>query len=89
MGSGKITSKDMIMKHIKGSDCHLLDLIGFEDNLLTKKNPKNELFYITIYLSPSDIHRFYSPCDFKQLSTIQINGNRRNNREHIFANPYF
>jgi phosphatidylserine decarboxylase len=39
---------------------------NFEDYKSSlKKNPENELYYITIYLSPGDYHRFHAPADWE------------------------
>ncbi|KII72499.1 Phosphatidylserine decarboxylase proenzyme [Thelohanellus kitauei] len=67
-------TENFVMKDIKGADCHILDVLGFDENLLEKVNVKNCIFYAVLYLSPQNIHRFYSPIDFKQLSTTQIHG---------------
>lgn len=60
------------LESIKGSDYSFTKFLtgvndcSFEDykNSL-KKNPENELYYITLYLAPGDYHRFHSPTDWK------------------------
>ncbi|KAF0987123.1 hypothetical protein HZS_510 [Henneguya salminicola] len=77
MGLGTIKPDDdgdFILPNIKGKDCYLSNLLGFDDKLGCKKNPTNHLYFIIIYLSPSDIHRFYSPINFHQKTVTQING---------------
>lgn len=41
---------------------------------LIKRDPKNKLYQIVLYLSPGDYHRFHSPADLKVLKRITIPG---------------
>jgi len=39
-----------------------------------KKDPKNKLYQIVLYLSPGDYHRYHSPCDYHIKSRNHIVG---------------
>jgi phosphatidylserine decarboxylase len=49
-----------------------LDFDIYREGLL--KSKENELYYLTIYLSGGDSHRFYSPCDWEVVFRRHIFG---------------
>lgn len=73
LGQVERNHKSAILK-IKGQECSLYQLLGFNEGLFDQFSDRRSLNYLIIYLSPGDLHRFYGPIGFSHISTTQITG---------------
>ncbi|KAF1741108.1 hypothetical protein MXB_3737, partial [Myxobolus squamalis] len=74
MGKVDLNEFENPLLDIKGKDCDLISFLGINSSTLSEKALSKRLFYIVIYLSPSNLHRFYAPLNFSELQIIQIFG---------------
>lgn len=51
---------------------HAFKFNGYKETIL--KNKENEMYYITIYLTLGDSHRFFVPCDWEIVFRRHIHG---------------
>ncbi|KAF1742973.1 hypothetical protein MXB_3863, partial [Myxobolus squamalis] len=89
MGCGRVDDiESFLLPNVKGNNCDLPGLLGFNSETLNKLKSAKSLHFLVIYLSPSNIHRFYSPLAFKQQNTMQISGFSSRLLSSILKTPF-